>query len=1118
MKLRILGGVEALDGERRLDLGPPKQRAVLGVLALEAGRVVAATRLIDMLWGEDAVKAEASLRAYISNLRRVLEPDRQPRDEPTVLRTQPPGYRLDVNREDVDALHFEDLVADGRYDEALELWRGEPLPEIAGLPVQTEASVRLLAARAEALEGAAQRRLDAGDHAGAARLLESEIGANPLRERMFATLALAQYRSGRQADSLRTVQQARTNLIELTGLDLGPDLKRLENDLLEQSPDLDWRALTPNKPGPQPAISPVPTPTAPAPETPTVSPFVGREAELRRLRDAFRRAAGGAGTTAVVIGEPGIGKTRLAEELAAAARGVGAAVAWIRLPESGAVPPYWPVTQIGLQLRDQGVFARLPTADRDDLRSATTQFTLHERVVQTLLGADRPLLMVIDDLQWADADSLRLLAHAAGRLSEAPVMVVVTTRPLQDDSPGALLDALGEMARTRDALRIELTGLDEAAIGSYLHQRVRVAPDLVHAVHQRTAGNPLFVKELADLVANEGSGSSLLERVPQGVQFVVRRRVAHLAARTQQLMTTAAVIGRSFDADVLAAVVDAPVEEVLDELSPALDAGLLSLDPTGGFSFSHALVADALAAEVNAARQARTHAVVAHALVALGADDVEIAHHALEGAIAGTAQLAFDASSRAAEAAAKRLANEDAVVHWQNALKAIERVRGADPLPTMLRLAQAQFRADLIYDAKATCVAVLEREDPRASAEAVALLDYPTLWPTQGYGEVDLAALDALEGALPTLSDVPARVHALCAIAATLAYSHDRKRREEARRHALALARESGDRNLLASALIAQCKAAWRPSAFDERSEVAEELLRLVEEGLLDDLTIVSLACAAVVAYEDARLDDALRLVSSALDISRKTGNLAHRSQLGWWLSGLLMQRGRYDEGAALAEEASEIYRRTRRVDADIITFAARFARAVDVGDLDVEFEALPLLGTVAGAYGALFVEHAAWAMLEAGRPEVAAAFVAGGLPAETDDYTTMLTECLALQTRAQLGRLEECHALLARTDHVEDRWIAAGTGVLSLGLGALSLAIGYAAVGSLTEAERLFRKAIEAHERLATPALLARALAHAGGALDDPALLERAESIAADHGFIYILERLQQRSNAAPT
>ncbi len=262
MRYRVLGGLEVIDGERSLELGGRKQRAVLAALVLDAGQPVSVDRLIDAVWGDGPPeRAEASLQTYVSNLRRLLEPGRGPRKEPAVLLTRPAGYVLQLTRNDVDLTQFEDLIEEGRacrreghpgearelLTKALGLW-APVLPEYAGEPFLREVEARLTTLHGLALEELFDARLELGDHDAAVADLEAAVLRHPLRERLWGQLALAHYRAGRQTDALRVLQRARRLLDDEVGVEPGPDLRQLEGDILELETETDMNDATHRSP------------------------------------------------------------------------------------------------------------------------------------------------------------------------------------------------------------------------------------------------------------------------------------------------------------------------------------------------------------------------------------------------------------------------------------------------------------------------------------------------------------------------------------------------------------------------------------------------------------------------------------------------------------------------------------------------------------------------------------------------------------------------------------------------------------------------------------------------------------------------------------------------------
>ena len=371
-------------------------------------------------------------------------------------------------------------------------------------------------------------------------------------------------------------------------------------------------------------------------------PLIGREEPLAVALEAAAAARAGAGRALVVSGEAGIGKTRLVEELAATLVADGVLVAWSRCPESAASAAFWPWTQIAEQLppvasgvsaladalagrfgpEAEGAGAPVASAA---IEIAGEQLALRAAAVQALADVGRPLVLVIDDLQWADPASLRLVEHLAGEIGSLPVLLVATLRPFvapgaagAPDAPNELLDALDELARRGGAVRVDLDGLAEGAVASWVEQRAQrsVDPAVAAFVHDRSGGNPFFVRELVDLLESEGrlDAGAVTDglAVPAAVQEVVRRRFGRLPPDTQQVLAVASVVGRRFGLDVVARVADRSIDATLDALDPALDAGLVDVDDgVGRFSFSHALVAETLASEPNAIRRSRLHASTA---------------------------------------------------------------------------------------------------------------------------------------------------------------------------------------------------------------------------------------------------------------------------------------------------------------------------------------------------------------------------------------------------------------------------------------------------------------------------------------------------------------------------
>jgi DNA-binding SARP family transcriptional activator len=257
-EFRALGPIEAVVDGRPVDLGAPKQRALLALLVSQVGQPVATDMIVEELWtGRPPPSAITSLQAYVANLRRVLEPDRVPRRPTTVLRTCGRGYLLDARVVEVDVHRFEEHVASGlraldcghpqqalsEFDSGLALWRGQAYAEVANATCVVPGVVRLEELRLSVVEGRCAALLGVGAHEVAVAELEAFTQSHPLREYGYELLSLALYRAGRQADALAALRTNQKRLAEELGIDPRPTLQRLEREILNQAPALDWQPV-----------------------------------------------------------------------------------------------------------------------------------------------------------------------------------------------------------------------------------------------------------------------------------------------------------------------------------------------------------------------------------------------------------------------------------------------------------------------------------------------------------------------------------------------------------------------------------------------------------------------------------------------------------------------------------------------------------------------------------------------------------------------------------------------------------------------------------------------------------------------------------------------------------
>ena len=483
MQIRLLGHLEASVDDRPLELGGAKQRAVLAMLGLEANQMVSADRLVEGLWGEEPPPSAAKMvQNYILRLRKVIAADGA-----AEIVTRGRAYELQIDRELIDALRFERLVAEasrggsgGAARQALALYRGEPLADIASEPFAGAEIRRLEALRLTASELAVDADLTAGRHQELLSEIDALLAENPLRERLHAQRMLALYRCGRQADALEAYREARARLVEEIGLEPGPELRRLQAAILRQDPALAVEEGAPEFPSELEAAA--------------AQPLIDHERELRALRR--RRREGGLVTLA---GAYGMGKTRLAAELAREARRDGASVFYA----SGLGPAEVALAAIGRAAESRGpALLVLDDADRADAEVRLALFSLREGAAVVLAtGVQAAALARLEPrealvLEPLDAEAVAAIAaFYAPPGSEIPVDALLRT---SRGVPRRVHAAASEWARRAATERVDaLAGRSAAersqarALESQLAVSVVDLQSTLERIEERPAGTPV---------------------------------------------------------------------------------------------------------------------------------------------------------------------------------------------------------------------------------------------------------------------------------------------------------------------------------------------------------------------------------------------------------------------------------------------------------------------------------------------------------------------------------------------------------------------------------------------------------------------------------------------------
>lgn len=705
------------------------------------------------------------------------------------------------------------------------------------------------------------------------------------------------------------------------------------------------------------------------------TPFVGRERERAAIAARLADTAAGRGGVVLIAGEPGIGKTRLAEEAAIAAAAAGWRAHWGRCYEGDGAPAFWPWTQIlrsylpAAASGDGGDAAEIALlvpeagAHVSTSRRASTTVTAQERlrtfesVTRMLTHDRRRSLLIIDDLQWADASSLLLFQFFAREIRETAAVVIATYRDSEGLVGHPFRGTLAEMARLPHVSRIRLDGLNDAEVAQLVSAMVGRSEEegAAYSAAQRGAGNPFFIGELVRLAmtAREtragpfGSSGRMTDwepepaDVPAGVRDVLARRLERLTEACRQVLSAAAVIGQEFTFGILRQVAGLRAEIALDALDEAADAHLIRVAPgaQGRYSFIHTLVREVLYLNLPASRRIRMHHAVAEALrehhePAPESHLAEIAHHYFKSAAGGDAGMAVWYCRLAGEYALAHLGYEEAAGHFERAIQALDAQVARDASlrgELYLALGDARMRAgetaaaqEAYLEAAAIGRGLSAVEDGASKGDAAPLLGRAALGFGRGgieTGLVNMRLVGLIEPALAIqgATDSDLRVRLLGRLAMELYYSDQRERRAALSGEALAMARRLDRPDALAFALHARHFTLWEPENLEERLALGAELPGAAEAAGDPEMQLQGYLLAVPDLLEVGQVGGARRSIESFV---RLAGEL--RQPLYLWHAARLRTLCAYFDGdleamERLADEALAIAVRAGINGADVL-------------------------------------------------------------------------------------------------------------------------------------------------------------------------------------------------------
>ena len=1114
IEFKLLGPLEVLAERGPVSLGPPQQRALLALLLLNASEVVSRDRIIDELWGEQPPATATKLvQVYVSRLRKALEPDRARGASGRILVTRPPGYLMAVEPEQLDLGRFERLRREARealaasnpagaaqkLGAALALWRGPPLGDLAYERFAQKEIARLEELHLAALEERLDADLALGRHADLIGELEALVAEHPLRERLRGQLMQALYRSGRQAEALEAYQNAHRAMTEELGIEPSRELQELQQAILRHDPALEHAAVDEAAPEPSRGV------------------FVGRERELAELVGALEDVLGGHGRLVLVAGEPGIGKSRLTDELIGQARGRGARSVVGRCWEAGGAPAYWPWVQamrayvrqaepdalraqLGAGAADlahllpelRELFPDLP--EPPALESEGARFRLFEAVSAFFRSATqgRPLVLGLDDLHAADEPSLLLLQFVAREIADSRLLVVCAFRDVDPTMRDPLVSALAELVREPHTTQITLGGLSQDAVAEYieLSTGIQPSPRLVEAVHTGTEGNPLFVAEVVRLLDADGhiADPDAHLRIPPGIRAVIGQRVGRLSERCGRLLFPASVIGREFGLDALTRLSEVPRDELLDALDEAMAERILGEVPgsPGRLRFGHALIRDTLYDELAPARRMQLHHDAAEALKVVHSEDLgphltELAHHYFAAAPAGVVNEAVEYSRRAGDRAASQLAYEEAGRLYEMALSLVDEPAARCDL--QLALGDTQARAGDSPAAKQTFREAAQLAEERGLSErlARAALGYGgrIIWERHQDDDYLVPLLERAAAALGD-DDSPLRVRLLARLAGGPLRSVRflPERRFKLSREALDMARRLGDPATLAYALDGYLPANESPENTVKTLELSTELLEVAMQAGDKERVLEAHEHRHERFFELGKMEQAQAELDAMTKLAEELRQPAQRWLVCVCRARLALHEGKLAEAEGLIAEARDLGEDALSWNAAVAFRVQRYMLRREQGRLE---EARELVTRSAADYPHYELWDCALAQVAADLDLVAESkqtFEAlapddfAGLPFTQDAWLVGMS--LLAETARSLADTRRASViyglLLPYANRVAVAYPELSSGSVSRYLGILA-----ATTARWTDAERHFEDALAANEQIGARPWLAR-------------------------------------------
>lgn len=1164
VQIRGLAVTDALPGRQG--------RALFAFLVVNRHRPVNRQELLDVLWPQRLPEApEAGLSTILARARRAVGPGViEGRAELRLV--LPADAAIDIENVAAGAEDAERALAAGEPEAAMVA--AEAALKVAGRPVLPGVDGDWAQAfrddiaglEPDLLEALARAALAAGgrEHLSTAERTARQLAErHPFRESGHALLIEVHARRGNVAEATLTYDRVRALLRDELGTTPSPALSAMHEALVLHGRipgDPDPAAGSAPAPDDDPATDGVPLPIIGGARASTS--FVGRDDHLRRLRAPWLEAGTGQRRLALLVGEPGVGKTRLAAHFAAEVHDAGATVLYGRCDEEPLLS-YQPFIEAlrhylrhgdwhadAESERDLQELARLIPEARPEgaLQSLpqdpeTERYRLFEAVARLIGRATRrrPLLFVLDDLHWADKPTLLLLRQLLRHDDPARLMVLGVFRDVDVGADHPLSELIADLRRERRFDRLVIEGLGEEETDALVAARLAAPASaaFVRGLRTKTEGNPFFIEEAlralqeSDAVrSGEEASEQALESigVPDSVAEMILRRLGRVSDLTTEALTAGAVIGREFDLGTVDALLRTPGDTLIEAMEEAMDAGLVVevADAVDRFAFGHALARDAIYGRLSRARRLRQHLAVGEALELRrdhGASLGELAHHFFLARVVGGGAKAVRYAVLAGDEAARALAYEESAEHYRRALGACEHDESSDEAQrcdVLLVLGRVQWRAgdaaarETYFEAAASA-----RERGAAEQLARAALGLgERYWEAMAVDPRNPRLIAEALDTLPTQDSI-LRARLMARAAENLHFRAEDEYGGRLSLEGLEMARRLGEVETLVAALMSRHVTLLHIEHLEERLTLIDEVLALTREHralaaeayhwrLIDLLELGEV--------EEARRDHAM-LAALARDLRQP---LIALLAVGW--QGVFAHLGGdVEEAERVAREGFAIARRAEVGHAMSDLASMLFTLRRQQGRL---VELLPAMESLIDMRSASPTWQAALALGRVEMGDESAGRAGFDALAENDfaavprDWFWFMTMALLAETCAELGDGDRAARLYDLLAPFADRYVQV---IYTTNWGSAHRYLGLLAgtMDRVDDAAAHFEAALEANERIGAVLMTAEtqtaygALLLRRGAKGDRARAAELGGLALDIAVQHELEGLRERAQA---